>query len=65
MTNLTSAIGFVVNRSLKPDLVEHGGRFIAGCANRAGGGLNVYAKASVDFGHLVARLRLRAVTCGM
>jgi hypothetical protein len=54
MTNLASAIGFGVNRSLKPDLVEHGGRFIAGCANRAGGGLDVHAKASVDLGHLVA-----------
>jgi hypothetical protein len=54
MTNLASAIGFGVNRGLKPDLVEYGGRFLAGCSNRTNGGVDVHAKSSADLGHLVA-----------
>jgi hypothetical protein len=54
MTNLASSIGFGVNRSLKPDIVEQGGRFAAGCSNTASGGIEVYAQAAPDLGHLVA-----------
>lgn len=54
MTNLASAVGFGVNRGLKPDLVEHGGRFLAGCSNKTGGGVDVHAKTSSALGHLVA-----------
>jgi len=54
MTNLASALGFGVNRCLKPDLVEQGGRFAIGCANVPGGGIDIHAKRSTHFGHLVA-----------
>lgn len=54
MTNLASSIGFGVNRSLKPDIVEQGGRFAVGCSNTASGGIEVYAQAAADLGHLVA-----------
>lgn len=54
MTNLASAVGFGVNRSLKPDLVFPGGRFAAGGANLPGGGITVHAKTSATIGHLVA-----------
>lgn len=54
MTNLASATGFGVNRSLKPDLVEQGGRFAVGCSNIPGGGIKVHALSSVGLGHQVA-----------
>lgn len=54
MTSLASAVGLGVNRSLKPDLVEQGGRFAAGCANVAGGGIEVHANPTAELGHLVA-----------
>lgn len=55
MTNLASATGFGVNRSLKPDLVEQGGRFAAGCANtQGGGGIRVHALSTSGMGHQVA-----------
>ncbi|MES2036672.1 MAG: S8 family peptidase [Pseudomonadota bacterium] len=54
MTNLASATGFGVNRSLKPDLVEQGGRFSAGCSNTPGGGIKVHAVTSAGLGHQVA-----------
>jgi hypothetical protein len=54
MTNLASATGFGVNRSLKPDLVEQGGRFAAGCSNIQGGGIKVHALSAAGMGHQVA-----------
>lgn len=54
MTSLASALGHGVNRSVKPDLIEQGGRFSAGCANVAKGGVNAHARLSADMGHLVA-----------
>lgn len=54
MTNLASATGFGVNRSLKPDIVEQGGRFAAGCSNIRGGGIKVHALAAAGMGHQVA-----------
>lgn len=54
MTNLASATGFGVNRSMKPDLVEQGGRFAAGCSNIPGGGVKIHAQNSVGLGHQVA-----------
>ncbi|WP_255431560.1 S8 family peptidase [Undibacterium sp. KW1] len=55
MTNLASATGFGVNRSLKPDLVEQGGRFAAGCSNiQGGGGVKVHAQTAAGMGHQVA-----------
>lgn len=52
--NLASAFGFGVNRSLKPDLVEQGGRFTAGCSNIQGGGVKVHALSAAGMGHKVA-----------
>lgn len=54
MTNLASATGFGVNRSLKPDLVEQGGRFAAGCSNNPSGGVKVHAVTAAGMGHQVA-----------
>jgi hypothetical protein len=54
MTNLASAVGLGVNRSLKPDMVEYGGRFGAGCANIPGGGVEIHARPSAELGQLVA-----------
>lgn len=54
VTNLASAFGFGVNRSLKPDLVEQGGRFAAGCSNMPGGGVKIHALAAAGLGHQVA-----------
>ncbi len=53
MVNLASAIGFGVNRSVKPDLVERGGKFVAGLSNGAGG-LEIHPRASVHYGQKVA-----------
>ena len=38
MSNLASAVGLGVNRSVKPDFLERGGRFAAGLTNVRGGG---------------------------
>lgn len=54
MTNLASAVGLGVNRSVKPDLVEEGGRFAAGTSNITGGGVNIHPKASPHMGNTVA-----------
>ena len=54
MTNLASGLGLGVNKSIKPDLIESGGRFAAGCSNISGGGVDIHAAASAEFGHLVA-----------
>lgn len=52
--NLGSATGLGVNRSVKPDLIEHGGRFSLGCANVPGGGVTVHAKPAANMGQFVA-----------
>ena len=54
MTNLASAVGLGANRSVKPDLVERGGRFVAGCSNIAGGGIEIHPVVAAHFGQLVA-----------
>lgn len=54
MTNLASALGLGVNRSIKPDLLERGGRFIARCSNVQGGGVEVHPRPSVHYGQKVA-----------
>lgn len=54
MTNLASALGLGVNRSVKPDLIERGGRFIARCSNVKGGGVEVHPRPSVHYGQKVA-----------
>lgn len=54
MPNLASALGFGVNRSIKPDMLHAGGRFAASGANIAGGGVKVSARHSVNTGQLVA-----------
>lgn len=54
MTNLASALGFGVNRSIKPDLVEQGGRFAANCSNHADGYVEIHPHSARDLGHLVA-----------
>lgn len=54
MTNLASATGFGVNRSIKPDLVEQGGRFGAQAINHPDGHVEVYPAAAPDLGHGVA-----------
>jgi hypothetical protein len=54
MSNLASAVGLGVNRSVKPDVLEKGGRFAAGVSNVAGGGIEIHPKATVHFGQEVA-----------
>lgn len=54
MTNLASAIGLGVNRSIKPDLVDHGGRFAALCSNHPDGYLEVSPNLAGDMGNLTA-----------
>ena len=54
MPNLASALGFGVNRSLKPDLLHDGGRFAVAAANTPGGGVSVSARNCVNVGQLVA-----------
>lgn len=54
MSNLASAVGPGVNRSIKPDVLAHGGRFAAGHGNKAGGGIHIHATPSVHLGQLVA-----------
>lgn len=54
MTNLASAVGFGVNRSVKPDLVEHGGRFAANCSNHPDGYIEIHPHSAPDLGHMVA-----------
>lgn len=53
MVNLASAIGFGVNKSVKPDLVERGGKFVAGLSNGADG-MEIHPKVSVHYGQKVA-----------
>jgi hypothetical protein len=54
ITNLASAVGPGVNRSIKPDVLARGGRFAAGQANNAGGGIHIHAANSVHLGQVVA-----------
>jgi Subtilase family len=53
MSNLASGSGLGVNRSVKPDVLEKGGRFIAGVANGKNG-IDVHPKASSHYGQEVA-----------
>ena len=70
MSNLASALGLGVNRSVKPDFMEKGGRFSAGMTNVRGGSLKVHARASAHYGQQVAtpsptgRLNRRMLTSG-
>lgn len=54
MTNLASAVGLGSNRSVKPDLVAPGGRFVAACANVVGGGVAVHPGSTPHLGQMVA-----------
>lgn len=54
MPNLASALGFGVNKSLKPDLLHAGGRFAVVASNVEGGGVTVSPNRSVRVGQLVA-----------
>lgn len=54
MTNLASAVGLGVNRSVKPDFLEAGGRFAVGMTNVRGGSLEVHARPSTHYGQQVA-----------
>lgn len=70
MSNLASALGLGVNRSVKPDFLENGGRFAAGLTNVHGGTLEVHARASAHYGQQVAtpsptgQLNRRMLTSG-
>lgn len=54
MSNLASALGLGVNRSVKPDLLERGGRFTAGAANKPGGAVHIHPRAAAQYGQEVA-----------
>ncbi|MEH6461713.1 S8 family peptidase [Chitinimonas sp. JJ19] len=54
MTNLASAVGLGVNRSVKPDLIEPGGRYVAGYSNVQNGGVQAHPRASAHYGQKVA-----------
>lgn len=70
MSNLASAVGLGVNRSVKPDFLENGGRFVAGLSNVRGGGIEIHPQPSAHYGQQVAtpsatgRLNRRMLTCG-
>ena len=70
MSNLASGLGLGVNRSVKPDFLEKGGRFAAGMTNVRGGGVKMHARASAHYGQEVAtpsstgRLNHRMLTSG-
>lgn len=70
MSNLASAVGLGLNRSVKPDFLEKGGRFAAGLTNVRGGGIEIHAQASAHYGQQVAtpsatgRLDRRMLTSG-
>ena len=69
MSNLASAVGLGVNNSVKPDILERGGRFAAGLTN-VRGGIEIHAHASAHYGQQVAapsrlgRLNHRMLTSG-
>lgn len=54
MSNLASAVGLGLNRSVKPDFLEAGGRFAVGMTNAIGGSLEVHARPSIHYGQQVA-----------
>lgn len=54
MTNLASSVGFGVNRSIKPDVVEQGGRFAVRSNNHPGGYIEVHPQAATDLGQISA-----------
>ncbi len=54
MTNLASSVGFGVNRSIKPDVVEQGGRFAVRSSNHDDGYVEVYPHTTSDLGQVVA-----------
>lgn len=70
MSNLASAVGLGVNRSVKPDFLHVGGRFAAGLTNVRGGSLEIHARASAHYGQQVAapgptgQLNRRILTSG-
>lgn len=53
MSSLASALGLGVNRSVKPDLLEKGGRFGTGISNGKGS-IQVHALPSIHYGQKVA-----------
>lgn len=55
MTNLASAVGFGVNNSIKPDMVEDGGRYaVRGTNNDEEGYVEVHAHTATDMGQMTA-----------
>lgn len=54
MTNLASALGLGVNRSVKPDMVEHGGRFAPHASNHPENHVEVHPIPAVDMGQAAA-----------
>lgn len=70
MSNLASAVGLGVNRSVKPDFLHAGGRFAAGLTNVRRGGLECHAQASAHYGQqaaapgLTGQLNRRILTSG-
>ncbi|MDR3415276.1 MAG: S8 family serine peptidase [Nevskia sp.] len=54
LTSLVSALGLGANRSVKPDLVERGGRFLAAPSIGQDGFVQVHGEASFHVGQLVA-----------
>jgi hypothetical protein len=54
MSSLASAVGLGLNRSVKPDFLESGGRFAAGMTDVRGGSLEIHARASIHYGQQVA-----------
>lgn len=54
MTNLASSVGFGVNRSIKPDVVEQGGRFAVRGSNHPDGYVEVHPHKTSDLGQVSA-----------
>ncbi|MDO9204145.1 S8 family peptidase [Methylotenera sp.] len=54
MTNLVSSVGFGVNRSIKPDVVEQGGRFAVRGSNHRDGYVEVHPHTATDLGQVSA-----------
>lgn len=54
MTNIASAVGLGVNKSIKPDLVHDGGRYLARATDIKGGGVNVYPTPGANVGQRAA-----------
>jgi hypothetical protein len=54
MINLASSVGLGVNRSIKPDIVEQGGRFAVRSNNNPDGYIEVHPQAATDLGQVSA-----------